>query len=427
MNAATKPEGRPSAAALLRAGSIAMALYLAVLPYNHLAAAKNLSLTVALVCALLIWQRAEDKHIPLFPAFVVWLAAATASLLWSHDVQQSLEAIWRDVGKTWLVFFSFFALARNGAPLAPIMRIAVVGAAIFALLAIHDFATHGWWENYWTPARYDVGVDALNWMVFIGMLGAANLRWQSNRLLPWLGLLAVIALVVAGVMTQSRSFNLAVVLGTVLIVALNFRRISRHQAALAMVSAVAVVVAVVFFAVVLLDKPLGEYTDRWVLYSTVWKKIAANLWQGSGFGHETDQAWYHATFDHSPVPGVPSGLTHPHNIVLSYMDQMGIWGLLVLAILFWSIGKPLWSALRTGNRWQARLGQAGLLLLLVTLLSNSFNYYFARQHLWMFFAMLGLFFGWIRAAPGDGDAASEPATLPDAAIQPVPSSLPPED
>ena len=45
----------------------------------------------------------------------------------------------------------------------------------------------------------------------------------------------------------------------------------------------------------------------------------------------------------------------------------------------------------------------------------------------MFFAMLGLFFGWIRAAPGDGDAAGEPATLPDTAIEPVPSSLPPED
>jgi O-antigen ligase len=175
---------------------------------------------------------------------------------------------------------------------------------------------------------------------------------------------------------------------------MNYRRIVRRKTTLAIATSVIATGAVL--GIVLLDRPLIAYQDRWLLYSTVWRKVSANLWQGTGFGHETDQAWYRATFDHFAVPGVPDALTHPHNIVLSYMDQMGVWGLLMLVCIFWTIGQSLWSAMRSGGRWQVKLGQAGMLLLLVTFVSNSFNFYFARQHLWMLFAMLGLYFGWIR-------------------------------
>ncbi len=398
MIAESAPPFLPSAAAkpspALRIGTIAGALYLALLPFGHLTAVKNLCLVVAFVCALILWRSNGDKRVPLIPAFAVWLTAGAISLLWSHDLDSSLSALWRDVVKTALVFFTFFIMARGQASASAIARIAVVGAAAFALLAMRDFMQNGWWENVITPARYDVSVDALHWMVFIGMMIPVIGYHPAYRKLQWFSVLTLVLLVVAGVMTQSRSFNLSVILCLILFAAMNYHRIARRKAALAM--AIGVIAAGAVLAIVLLDRPIAAYLDRWFLYSTVWQKISANLWQGTGFGHETDQAWYRATFDHFPVPGVPTAQTHPHNLVLSYMDQMGIWGLAVLVFIFWVIGKRLWVATLSIDRWRVRLGQAGLLLLLITVVSNSFNCFFVRQHLWMLFAMLGLYFGWIR-------------------------------
>ena len=378
----------------LRIGTVAGALYLSLLPFNHLTAAKNLCAATAFACALFLWWRGEEKRLPMVPAFAMWFVVAAISSAWSHDLDASLSAIWRDIVKTALVFFTFFALARAQASLGTIVRIAVVGATAFSALAVRDFVQNGLWDNVITAARYDVSVDALNWIVFIGMMLPLLRRQPQYPLLPWFGLMTLALLAVTGIMTQSRSFNLSIVLCTVLFAAMNYRRIVRRKITLAI--AVGVIAIGFVLGIALLDRPITAYLDRWLLYSTVWQKIAANLWQGTGFGHETDQAWYHATFDHFAIPGAPSGLTHPHNIVLSYMDQLGIWGLLVLAIIFWSIGKELWSAMRCGDPWRMKLGQAGMVLLLATLLSNTFNFYFARQHLWMFFAMLGLYFGWIR-------------------------------
>jgi len=380
---------------VLRIGTMAAALYLGLLPFNHLTAAKNLSLAIAFVCALLLWLKAPEKRVPLVPVFAVWLAAAAMSLLWTHDAAASLIAIWRDVVKTALIFFGFFVLASNRASIVIIVRISIIGASIFASLAIYELIRHGLWgENFLAPARYDISVDALNWIVFIVMMVPTIQKQPTTRLLPWLGLFASALLIVAGVMTQSRSFNLAIILGAVLVAAMNFRRMLQHKTMLALVSGV--IVASAILGVTLLNKPLTTSWDRWLIYSTVWQKIVANPWHGTGFGHETDQAWYRNTFDYLLIPDAPAGLTHPHNIVLSYLDQMGIWGFLVLAFMFWTIGRKFWSAMHSGDQWQAWLGQAGMLLLLVTLLSNSFNYFFARQHLWMFFAMLGLYLGWIR-------------------------------
>ena len=376
-------------------GTMAASLYLALLPFNGLAALKNLCVGVAFVGALRLWLASTEKRVPLTNAFLAWLAAAVASLLWSHDVTASVAAIWRDVVKTFLVFFTFFVLAGRQTVLVGVARIAIIGALIFAVLAIHDFTYHGWWDNVLTPARYDVSVDALNWLVFVGLMALAMRSQDGQPRWSWLGFVALALLLVAGVMSQSRSFNLSVAMALLLMAAMNPGAVLRHKKTVAVF--VGAIVVVVVLGVVLLDKPVTTYQDRWLLYSTVWQKISGNPWLGTGFGHETDQAWYQATFDHFPIPGAPSGLTHPHNVVLSYMDQMGIWGLVVLVYLFWSIARELWPATKSNESWRRMLGQAGMLLLLMTLISNSFNFYFARQHLWMFFGMLGLFLGWARA------------------------------
>lgn len=377
-----------------RANAMAAAIYLASLPFNGFAAFKNLCVGVAFVGALRLWLASAEKRVPLTDAFLVWLAAAMASLLWSHDVAASVGAIWRDVVKTFLVFFTFFVLAGRQMALSGVARVAIIGASIFAVLAIYDFSYHGWWGNALTPARYDVSIDALNWLVFVGLIALAMRSPGGQSRWPWFGLVALALLLVAGVMSQSRSFNLSIAMALLLMAVMNPRVILRHKKTLAI--SVGAVALVFVLGVVLLDKPVSTYQDRWLLYSTVWRKISGNPWLGTGFGHETDQAWYRATFDHFPIPGAPSGLTHPHNVVLSYMDQMGIWGLLVLMYLFWSIVRELWPATRSSDSWRKLLGQAGMLLLLMTLISNSFNFYFARQHLWMFFGMLGLLLGWAR-------------------------------
>lgn len=393
-----KPADRPA----LLIGTWAAGLSLAVLPFDFATGAKNLCLAVVALCAVRLYPGGQAvRNLPLLPAFILWLATALASLAWSHDAGASLDAIWRDIVKTGLIFASFFVIAWRGASPAAIARPVLIGASVFSALAIFDFRYYGGWDNPHSPPRYDVAVAALDWCAFL-VLAVPDLRTLPRsclRIAPVAATLA--ALLCAGYLTGSRSFVLAVVLGVLLLAGLHIRRTGWAALPRSQRLAGAIVLGLTAVASIVAIKDSRPNVlmigDRQILYGRVLDKIGGNLWLGTGFGHETDRAWYHLAFRDLPDwAAVLGGITHPHNLVLSYMDQMGVWGLAVLLVLFGSLILPLLAASRKAAPHTAVIGYAGLLLVLFTVISNSFNFYFARQHQWLLFAELGLFFGWLR-------------------------------
>ena len=128
-------------------------------------------------------------------------------------------------------------------------------------------------------------------------------------------------------------------------------------------------------------------------------KILHNPLPGTGYGHETDKPWYERA-----LPG--TNWFHPHNVVLSYLDQMGAAGFLALVLLFAAPAFAFAGALRRAPPAAAMPALCGLALLVCVLVKNNLDNFFVKPALWLFFAHLGIYLGQIERER----CAASPAT-----------------
>ena len=393
--------------AILPVSAVFAALYLCILPFEGLTALKNTCLLLACVGASLNAQKQTFTSLPIRHAFLLWLLAACMTLPWSIDPAASLNAIWREIIKTGLVYTTCYLVAQQRLSPGFFAYFFPLSALAFSGLAVHEIHTYDLWQGPHTPPRYDIAVSTLS---LTAMLFPYLLRKYQPQISWTLRLAAWVALLVslnAGVLSLSRSYTLALSLDLAFVIAFATPSRGKFIALKLALIASAVILPLKFFKG---PRQITYISDREVLYEKVWESIKLHPWTGTGFGHETHQAWYKETFGNSLQWSHLTSATHAHNIALSYMEQLGIIaGLLTLVVLFVSLARPFLMAMRHTEPETQALGQAGFLLAIGVLVSNSFNYYFTRNHLWLFMGFCGLLHGWIQLKTSSG--TTDPAKL----------------
>lgn len=366
----------------LRPALLCAAIYLMVLPFGHITAVRSLSLFLAAMLTLMVWVRDERKDIPLLGMFGLWLAAAGLSLLTSSDPTASLDAIEGEIVRSLLVYGVFFTLARQANAIVLFGWATAIASLALGGLAIFVMSTQGHWRPGHLPALGDFATAAITLLpllVIAALFGGRLLRIVSS--------LASGGLLVGGYLTYSRGFWLTLLVAvTTVVVASAYRRGTGHwKAILGLTLAGILAIALAAQVAEQRGSSLARFWDRSVIYLPVANKILGNPLTGTGYGHETDHAWYRT------VPGMDGQVSHAHNIVLSYLDQMGPAGLLVIMALF---GMPaLFFIQRLTWIKTAPLALAGLALLAAVFIKNNLDIFFRGANLWLFFAHLGIYMG----------------------------------
>ena len=140
-------------------------------------------------------------------------------------------------------------------------------------------------------------------------------------------------------------------------------------------------------------RALGDESDREAIYSAAVRKIMENPPTGSGYGYETDKAWYAAALPQRSV-------FHAHNIALSFVEQMGVAGLAALLAIFGAPAMAFARSLHAPSIEARTAAICGLTLLLCVFVKNNLDYFFIQQNLWLFFAHLGMYLGEIERRGG---------------------------
>jgi O-antigen ligase len=348
---------------------------------------RSLAFVIALIGALALWSSPHHRLRPLLVAFAAWASAAGLSLVSSRDVAASLVAMENEILRCLLVFGTFYVLTRRLASYRVWAVATAVGFSLLSLIAIQSYSAHGEWRSNHVPTLGDFATAAITVLPLLTVqLVSGQERWPFRLLLAS----AIGLTLAAGYLTMSRAFWAVLIAGMVIGIALYARRIGRLRkrqlAAVAAASAAGLVLAMV--VALQKDRSLLYFEDRSVIYSAAVEKIMVNPFTGSGYGYETDKPWYAAR-----IPGW--SVFHPHNIVLSYIDQMGPLGAVALLLLFAAPACVFWRVLDSPDD-EARLAAVcGLVLLACVFIKNNLDYFFWKHNLWLFFAHLGIYFGQI--------------------------------
>lgn len=363
------------------------ALYLIFVFSGHAAALRSISLLLALVAALALWLRGPSRYVALLPVFGVWLVCGALSLLTTSDLLYSLDAMDRDVVRSFLVFFAFYVLTRHAD--SDIYRYWVlataVGAVLVSLVAGASFYYFDAWRSRYVPSLGDFSTSAVTILPLLGGYLAFISRRRAERMLIWASIAAIL---VAGFLTFNRAFWLAVIVGALVVLLLHATRsgLPGRRGLYATGAIVALALLLAALASVERGKALTYSQDRAPLYGAVATKVLSNPLTGTGYGHEADKSWYEAKF-----PG--TSIYHPHNVVLSFLDQMGPLGLLALAFVFGAPALRFARAVRVQSPGAGVAAISGLAMLACVFAKNNLDYFFLNQSLWLFFAHLGIYLG----------------------------------
>jgi O-antigen ligase len=378
-------------------GLASAAAYLFMLPFAHATALRSVSLVLAVAAAVALFRRPGRGALLIVAAFCIWLLASAVSLLSTSDLPASLRAIENEVLRSCLVFLVFYTLAQTTRSWTLWAAATGLGFAVLSVLVAREFYLHGQWTGYYVPPLGDFTTCALTALpLLVGYLALPERRYGA----AWLVCAAVVVTLIAGYLSFSRAFWLVLMCGALVGACVYVRQGRRFDTrfALPLVAVCLGCLALASAAGMEKGRALSESTERVAIYTAVASKIAKNPATGTGYGHETDKSWYAAALPHWSV-------FHAHNMVLSYLDQMGMLGLLALLAIF---GVPAWLFAQNLHHPAANVRMAalcGITLLVCVLAKNSFDYFFIKQSLWLFFAHLGIYIG-VMDARSDSKAYS---------------------
>ena len=379
---------------------ISTLIYICTLPYAHITAIKEASFAILFICILTLHPHKEIRPSSLWISFAIWLIISLLSTKWTVDLEITKKSIWRDAVKGILAFWICYISAYKVLPRSPFQIGVTLSCIIFSTIALFDFSIYKTWQAPHSPPRYDISVTLLAYLsiLFLSTKSKEHSYFKIKCISTWI---AICLALITGILSGSRSFVLAIILGFLLIQIIHYSIKVKNSAKFFRQGAFffgTLSLTLVIYSQFNNQRDLVHIDDRKVLYTAVLENAMNSPWTGSGFGHEINQKWYKETFEEKIGYEVLSTATHAHNIFLSYFEQLGLPGVLLIVMLFYGLIQPCYSAVRSSSPDLQRLGCAGLLLILGTFISNTFNFYFARHHLLFFMGLCGILHGWINRA-----------------------------
>ena len=380
---------------MLAIGVAGGCLLLLSLPLANVILARTLGTVMLLVIALALGMRFSAYDLPLKGAFVTWLVAALLSLFSLEHPSQAFRLIWSEVLKSTLIFYAAFLVARWRGSTLLWSRGAGLALAVLALVSIVGWWRHGTWQAVGlVPALGDYTTSALTLLPLVALPLFLPWRGATRKVENCLLLLVVGLGLVGGALTMSRGFWLIVgLIFGVSLLGLNWKVRMRWWMMLLLVVGSSTLLALAAFAVARWrGLELLRFTERSTIYWPVIQHILEAPLTGFGYGHEAQHEWY---LNHMPADW---GVFHAHNIILSYIEQMGGLGLIALLSLFGGLAFRFVRHLRNVDEMHTVVATLGLGLVVGIFVRNNLDIFFVRHNILLFFLVCGLMLGMLEGA-----------------------------
>lgn len=374
------------------------AAFLIALPFTHTVA---LRLTMLFVFAVIVvFQTTYFKLSPYLKyALIAWAGLAMLSLLWATDPAYSFKEIKNEIGYTLLTFFAFYRAAQTQRAWRLLNLTLILG---FIAVSISGVFAYWFAPLYWQKGGVHGGVGdystyLITIMPVIFLWTLQKPDWRSRSLLFLLLPLALLG----GYLTLNRAFWPAFM---TIVCVFWILSIFQNAATTSSMKLSLVVVALVVVAGTLLIITLGTKspvrgTQLEILSETVQKDPRLQIWEfaltqikqrpltGAGFGRGATKGEFLQHFG-------DANFWHAHNLVINYALQLGLGGIVVLALVFGALGKEFWGMYRSENHGARMIGIAGIALIAGILTKNITDDFFVRQHSLLFWAIVGMTMGY---------------------------------
>ena len=367
------------------------AIFLFILPFAHSITLRWFSALLTVAVAARHWSHgASIPPLPCKAAIGFWVATLLWSLLWAADPAASFSELKVDVIYSLLMFAAFYALTQGERELEVCLSALAAGSAVISLLAIGYFASYGKWVPGYQNALGEFATCMITALPAIMLLALRNMPWSGRAI--WVRV-ALPVMLLAGLLTLSRMFLAALLLMMLTGAALRARRRKLETRQIFLIIA-GIVGAAAAAGVMLMAQRRGlRFADdlRPAIWEVAWHRIAEHPWTGTGYGRLLDGEIYQRAF-----PG--ASIWHPHNLLLCFAEQAGVFAALAVILLFIALGREYWRLYQSPTRLTSYVGIAGLVMLLGVLTKNMTDMFFVRECALMFWSVNGILLGYGRRA-----------------------------
>lgn len=368
---------------------VAGSLFLLVVPMPHTVSLRLITLACLVVASVILVRRDGMPPLPLKSPLLLWAGLALLSVSWAVRPAYSLGEINNEIVYTLLAFFVFYSQTREAA------QWNTWNTCLFIVAAVTSAAALGLWYRgdainatryvYSGVGSYTTFAVTVFPLLLLALINS-RAKWYARSLL-WL----IVPLVIAGAFaTDNRAFWPAFVASMMVFFSLLTWRTNTTRRRIQLLFAMLVLCALGLAAFdYVVHRKLPLVADvRIDLWSFVWDRVLQRPWTGEGFGlHSFGYAY-------PEVLGINAVYWHPHNLVLFYATQMGVFGVAVLIVLFGAIVRNLWGLYRHPDKKVMRLGVAGLAMVTAVLFKNMTDVFFYRENSLLFWSLLGMILGY---------------------------------
>ena len=376
--------------------------FLAASLFSHTVAARLLLLLCgAALAGIALWQeRGSLKPLPpVWIAFALWAAWGLASLAWSIEPERSAKEWRNEVVYTGLALWICFVAAQAQNAARVVLPTVAIGITAAIGVALYTFRLG--WEQYLVGLHSGPGDHSSALLTLLPCLAMA--AWYASRaggprwVMALFGLLGVL-FAASAYATLNRTVWLGVAVQLAVLGGLMLLR-SEHTAvtarrAVTIFASVAAILLVCFAAVQATREAAGigqtvaKADHRLQLWPEILEQIGEKPFTGYGFGRGLLRDPLREDFG-----AIDLHLWHAHNIVLEAMIQLGIPGLIFLAILLGMLVRQGWRYSRSMDDRTLACGIALIAVVAGMLMRNMTDTLFVRQNALLFWGVAGVLLG----------------------------------
>jgi O-antigen ligase len=370
-------------------GVYSATVYLFVLPFAHTIALRYLALLVTAVLSVMQWRYLLPPSVPAKPAFALWAMAIGMGVAVSPDFDYSIGEARVELLYAMSGFLAVYAFAYDRKAMLTLLQGLAAGALVLSLLAIFNYTRTGTWGHGYHGYLGNFSSSMLITLPLLALMVALTPA-ETKKLALLCAIVTAGAVLVAAGLARSRMFWITLAVMTaayaVLLALGPLRRLRPRLILGGMLAALAIGTAG-YVAVSQSKVPIVESDIRFQIWGYSLNRVAESPIVGHGYGRELGRSDYREQF-----PDL--GILHPHNLVLSLLEQMGVVGVAAFMILFLSIGAAFWRLYRSQAVEASAIGAAGLVMLLGFLTKNMTDMFFVKEIALLFWGATGCLLGY---------------------------------